>query len=283
VPVGAGDARRALLVLERWEGRQPDDLLEDMLAAVTELLGQVLARDEATAQADRLKEEFLASVSHEFRTPLTAIRGFVELLLREGPGPLTERQRRYLEFVDSAGVRLGRLVDDLLLVAQVDAGRFTIAPGAADLPALVHACVELLQPMADERRIDLQATASALEPIEGDSIRLAQLLDNLVSNAIKFTPAGGRVVVRVRAEEDLALIEVADTGMGIPVAEQSTLFERFARTAAAAERGIEGTGLGLVLARAVAEAHGGGVTFASAEGEGTTFRVWLPRRAPGPA
>jgi PAS domain S-box-containing protein len=280
VPIGAGEGPRALLVLERWEGRQPDDLLEDMLAAVSELLGQVLARDDSAAELERLKEEFLASVSHEFRTPLTSIRGFVELLLAGGPGPLTERQERYLGFVDSAGVRLGRLVDDLLLVAQVDAGRFSIAPGAADLPALVRTCVELLQPMADERRIELVAVSDPLEPMEGDAIRLGQLLDNLVSNALKFTEPGGRVDVRVTAARGLAVIEVADTGMGIPEAEQPNLFDRFARTAAAAQRGIEGTGLGLVLARAVAEAHGGQVSFRSAEGQGTTFRVELPRRAP---
>ena len=117
-------------------------------------------------------------------------------------------------------MRLGRLVDDLLLVAQVDAGRFTIAPGAADLPRAGARLRPAPAALADERRIELRASTAPVEPIEGDSIRLAQLLDNLVSNAIKFTPSGGRVEVRVTADDELAVIEVADTGMGIPEAEQ---------------------------------------------------------------
>jgi signal transduction histidine kinase len=140
--------------------------------------------------------------------------------------------------------------------------------------------VEAARPRAEAKDLILEATTQDIPPMAGDRDRLAQVLDNLVSNAVKFTPEGGSVRVRLAAQDSEALIEVQDTGVGIPAAEQGRLYERFYRASTATERAIPGVGLGLTIAKAIVEAHGGDLGFDSVEGRGTTFRVRLPRRRP---
>ena len=174
------------------------------------------------------------------------------------------------------------LVGDLLFLAQIEAGKLSLEVGAVDLSAIAAESVETARPLAEEKDITVTLATGPLALIAGDRARLAQLLDNLVSNGIKFTPPGGRVDVRVRGERGQAVIEVRDTGMGISSEEQEHLFERFFRTAKATEQAIPGTGLGLAISKAIVHAHGGRITFASSEGSGTTFRVSIPIRQLAP-
>jgi len=234
------------------------------------------AQNERLRELDRLKDEFIALVSHELRTPLTSIRGYTELLLDGEAGKLTGDQRQFLGVVERNAHRLLHLVGDLLFLAQVEAGKLVLDIGALDLGNVASESVETARPQAEAKGITLTLATGPVPLIAGDRARIAQLLDNLVSNALKFTPEGGRVDVRVRALKNRAVLEVRDSGMGIPSSEQEFLFQRFFRTSTATEQAIQGTGLGLAISKAIVEAHSGRITVASEEGEGTTFHVTLP-------
>jgi PAS domain S-box-containing protein len=240
-------------------------------------------RNERLLELDRLKDEFVALVSHELRTPLTSIRGYLELVLDGEAGEVTDEQRQFLGVVERNANRLLDLVGDLLFLAQIEAGKLSLEVGAVDLAAVAAESVETARPLAEEKSITLTLATSPLPLLAGDRARLAQLLDNLVSNAIKFTPEGGRVDVRASAARGNAILEVRDTGMGIPADEQAHIFERFFRTSRATEQAIQGTGLGLAISKAIVHAHAGRITLASSEGEGATFRVAIPIRAAAPA
>jgi PAS domain S-box-containing protein len=245
------------------------------------LLHELEAQNERLRELDRLKDEFVALVSHELRTPLTSIRGYLELVLEEEDA-LTDEQRQFLGVVERNAHRLLALVGDLLFLAQIEAGKLSLEVGAVDLSSIAAESVETARPLAEEKGITVTLATGPLALIAGDRARLSQLLDNLISNGIKFTPAEGRVDVRVRSERGHAVIEVRDTGMGIPSDEQEHLFERFFRTTKATEQAIPGTGLGLAISKAIVQAHGGRITFASSEDSGTTFRVSIPIRQVAP-
>lgn len=242
----------------------------------TEDARRLLARqNERLRELDGLKDEFVSLVSHELRTPLTSIRGYLELVLDGAGGSLTEEQERFLRVVERNADRLLGLVGDLLFVAQVDAGRLPLEFDDLDLAQVAAECVEGARPAAEAKGLELLVDAPPLAA-KGDRGRLDQLLGNLVSNAIKFTPDGGRVTVRVSAQGESALIEVSDNGIGVPEGERDRLFTRFFRSSNATEHAIPGTGLGLVIAKAIAEAHGGQIAVESRQGVGTTFKVTLP-------
>ncbi|HEX2046005.1 MAG TPA: PAS domain-containing sensor histidine kinase [Gaiellaceae bacterium] len=234
------------------------------------------AQNERLRELDKLKDEFIALVSHELRTPLTSIRGYTELLLDGEAGALTEEQRQFLAVVERNSHRLLHLVGDLLFLAQIEAGKLVLDVGALDLAALSSESVEAARPAAEEKGITLTLATGPVPLLAGDRARIGQLLDNLVSNGVKFTPAGGRVDVRVRMARRRAVIEVRDSGIGIPAGERQFLFQRFFRTSTATEQAIQGTGLGLAISKAIVEAHGGAIEVESEEGAGTTFRVTLP-------
>jgi PAS domain S-box-containing protein len=242
------------------------------------LLQELERQNERLRELDRLKDEFVALVSHELRTPLTSIRGYLELVLEGEAGDLTDEQRQFLGVVERNAHRLLALVGDLLFLAQVEAGKLSLDMGAVDLASIAAETVETARPLAEAKDVTLTLASGPLPLLAGDRTRLAQLLDNLVSNGIKFTPSGGRVDVRVRGEQGTAVIEVRDTGMGIPVDEQEHLFDRFFRTSKATEQAIPGTGLGLAISKAIVHAHGGQIAVASDEARGTSFRVALPIR-----
>jgi PAS domain S-box-containing protein len=246
------------------------------------LVHELEAQNESLMELDRLKDEFVALVSHELRTPLTSIRGYLELLLEGEAGDLTDEQRQFLGVVERNAHRLLALVGDLLFLAQVEAGKLSLEIGAVDLGAVAAESVETARPLAEDKGVTLTLATGPLPLLAGDRARLAQLLDNLLSNGIKFTPSGGRVDVRIKGERGNAVLEVRDTGMGIAAEEQENLFERFFRTSKATEQAIPGTGLGLAISKAIVQAHGGRITVASDESAGSTFRVSLPIRQSQP-
>jgi PAS domain S-box-containing protein len=247
--------------------------------------GYVVVATDVTSEreAARLQDEFVSLVSHELRTPLTSVLGYLELLT-DGTDPLTDEQREYLTVIERNARRQLRLVGDLLLTAQVDAGRFAISPQRIDAGDIVRASIEAAGPAAEAAGVTLVPSVTS-SVLDADPVRLAQAVDNLVSNAIKFTPAGGtiRLGVTPRGESGTAgaVIVVADSGIGIPPDELSQLTTRFFRASSATRRAIPGVGLGLSITKAVIDAHGGTLAITSTLGEGTTFTITLPATPPG--
>jgi signal transduction histidine kinase len=230
-------------------------------------------QNQKLVELDNLKDEFVSSVSHELRTPLTSISGYVEVLLE---GEDDEERRDYLSIVDRNAQRLLGLVSDLLFAARLQSGRLELERTAVDLAEVVAHSVASARPRAEAAAVEITVYGSPVPEVIGQADRLAQLMDNLVSNAIKFTPPGGRIDVRLATLDGHVRLEVSDTGFGIPEPEREKLFERFFRSQTALERQIQGTGLGLYISKAIVEAHGGRIGVQSAEGRGTTFVVELP-------
>jgi signal transduction histidine kinase len=226
-------------------------------------------------ESERLKDEFFALVSHELRTPLTSIIGYLELVL-DDEEQLSPDARRFLEVVDRNAKRLLRLVGDMLFVAQVEAGRLSLEHEDVDLTAVASEAVDASRPAAERSGVRLTLETGEVGRLSGDRDRFGQMLDNLVSNAVKFTAEGGTITVRLRDAGDRAIVEVADDGIGIPDAEQQRLFERFFRASTATRQAVPGAGLGLTIVKTIVEAHGGTIDVDSHEGEGTTVRVELP-------
>jgi signal transduction histidine kinase len=243
------------------------------------IVGRIWTLREVTADRhlERLRDAFIAAVSHELRTPLTSISGFLELLADE-EHELGPAGRRYVDVIRRGNVRLRRTVEDLLLVAEIEAERLELRAAPTDLAALAAETVEAALPRAAEQGIELLLEVQSSLPLEADAARLRQVLDNLVSNALKFTPTGGSVVLSASNGGGTLRLEVTDTGIGIPQDELGQLFSRFYRASTAKRRAIPGTGLGLVIARAIVEGHGGSLSLETREGEGTRVSVTLPAR-----
>jgi len=198
-------------------------------------------------------------------------------LLREGDaGELTDEQHQFVSIVERNSDRLLRLVGDLLFVAQVEAGKITLERESMHVEELVRQAVDAARPAATERDIEIALDLDGLGELYADRARLAQVIDNLISNALKFTEPGGHVCVRTARQADMGVIEVSDDGMGMSPEDQAQLFQRFFRTASATDQAIQGTGLGLAIVKAIVEAHDGVITVESVEGEGTVFRIELP-------
>jgi PAS domain S-box-containing protein len=241
------------------------------------LMGRIFSLRETTTEraADRAKGEFVATVSHELRTPLAAISGYAELLEEEVTS-LSDEGAQFLAVVQRNADRLTRLVDDLLLLQQAEADGISIDPSDVELSELVRQSIERVEPAASRKGIRIDTEGEGRLVVSGDAMRLGQILDNLLSNAVKFTPEHGTVNVRVNQLRGACAVEVADSGPGIPHDEQGRLFERFFRSREAVARSIPGTGLGLVVSRRIAEAHGGALELMESNGSGATFRLLLP-------
>jgi PAS domain S-box-containing protein len=242
-----------------------------------------LYADEQRARAEaetavRLRDEFLSVASHELKTPLTALLGNAQLLQRraEREGSLGERDRQTLGAIVEQIKRLNRMMAELLDVTQLAARRITLERRPLDLCELARRVVEELRPTQAPHRLDLELPA-APAPLLGDELRLAQVVTNLVQNACKYSPAGGVVAIRVEAGAGQVRLTVADQGIGIPQAELPRLFERYYRAPNAGLARIPGMGIGLYVVREIVELHGGSVTAASVEGQGSTFTVTLPQ------
>ena len=226
----------------------------------------------------RLKDQFVGLISHELRTPLSSILGYLELMRDDEDAPLSEEQLSYLAVAERNAHRLLRLVGDLLFTAQVESGQFPLSLQVVELNAVVSASIESALPAAANAKVDISCVlASDAVVVNGDPQRLGQVVDNLVSNAIKFTPSGGAVTVTVSENRGRAEIRVSDTGMGIPAVELSQLSTRFFRASTATRNAVPGVGLGLTITKAIVTAHGGTMDIESEEGVGTSFTIALPK------
>ncbi len=257
-------------------------LLAELQQTNAELLRakhELEAQNEIVAEANRLKSEFLANMSHELRTPLNAILGFGQLLHDGEVDPASPRHHEYLGHILTSGHHLLQLINDVLDLAKVEAGKLVFSPEPVEPQRIVREVVTVLQTSASEKRITIGTELDpALARITIDPSRLKQVLYNFASNAIKFTPEGGHVVVRVRGDGDAwFLAEVEDTGIGIAVDDLGRLFVEFQQLDAGADRRFVGTGLGLAFSKRLVEAQGGVVGVRSEIGKGSTFFARLPR------
>ncbi len=282
-----------------------DYLLKDRLARLGPAVRSVLAqhkvqedRDAALA-ASRAKSEFLANVSHELRTPLNSILGFAQLLLEQTTGTLSPKHVRYLTNIYTSGQHLLRLVDSILDLSKLGAGRFALQLDALPVAETLEDILAIARGLASRKGQTIEAAiAPGLPPLRADTIRLKQVLLNLLSNAVKFTPEGGRITIVVRqvagnspasrstptpsdAGGEWLELSVSDTGIGIRAEDLSRLFQDFVQLDAGAAKTYEGTGLGLALTRRLVELHGGRIWAESpGEGRGSTFTVRLPFTGP---
>lgn len=239
----------------------------------------LVATDETRAiEVARMKDEFVGMISHELRTPLSSILGYLELLRDDPRNPLTDEQVQFLGIAERNAQRLLRLVGDLLFTAQAESGRFPLDSRDTDLRALVLSAVESARPTADAAGVRLvPVTPDGEVRAVVDPVRIGQAVDNLVSNAIKFTPHGGSVTVTLSIGAGYAMVSVRDTGVGIPADELDRLFTRFFRASTATRNALPGVGLGLNITKAIVSAHRGRMEVSSEEGVGTEFRMILPR------
>jgi PAS domain S-box-containing protein len=236
-------------------------------------------RNRSLAELAELRNVFVATVSHELRTPLTSVVSFAHLLQEEAAASLNAQQRQCLDGIDRNANRLLRLIEDLLLLVRLETRNLPLSLTSVEPPELVRAAVTDREPIAQRQGISLRYVTENGPPLECDELRVHQVLGNLLSNALKYTPAGGSVTVRALPEDAGWRFEVTDTGIGIPAADLDRVFASFARASNAAVHGAPGTGLGLVICQAIVARHGGRITLNSTEGVGTTVIVHLPWHA----
>jgi signal transduction histidine kinase len=227
--------------------------------------------------ASRHKSEFLANMSHELRTPLNAVIGFSEVLLQRMFGELNAKQDEYLKDIYASGQHLLSLINDILDLSKIEAGRMELAPAPFHLPSALDNAVTLVKERASRHGIVLRVDVdSRLGQIVGDERKIKQLLLNLLSNAVKFTPEGGRISVKATLTDGAVEIAISDTGIGIAPEDQAAIFEEFRQVGHDETRKQEGTGLGLTLAKKFIELHGGRIWVESELGRGSTFTFTLP-------
>jgi diguanylate cyclase (GGDEF)-like protein len=228
---------------------------------------------------DHLKTDLVAMVSHELRTPLATIKEFTAILVDRLAGPTTADQEEYLGIIQTNINRLARIIDDLLDMAKIDAGRVLLTRGYVDLPVLVREVLQTLRPLADSKGLILEAQVPPqVASVFADADKITQVLVNLLSNAIKFTDSGGRITVTLSAQEHDVQVAVADTGPGIDPEHQPKLFEKFQQFRRVSDaHGSKGTGLGLAISKRLVELHGGRIWVTSHPGQGSTFFFTLPQ------
>jgi two-component system phosphate regulon sensor histidine kinase PhoR len=257
---------------------------EPIVAEDARPLGWVIVLEDITdiREAERMMAAFVDMVSHELRTPLTSIRGFVATLLQAGEGSFDwETQAEFLDIVDTEAERLGQMIDDLLNVARLQNGRglhFGFAP--VDLEILVQRVVRLQSKGSYVRGHEIQVKLEALPAIVADEGKIEQVLNNLLSNALKYSPNGGTITISGVVEGDGVRLSITDQGMGIPKEQLPRMFQQFFRVEGSHMLGIKGTGLGLYLVKHLIEGHGGRIWVESEFGHGSTFLIWLPKDGP---
>jgi signal transduction histidine kinase len=243
------------------------------------LFREIEEKSQQLQVANRHKSEFLANMSHELRTPLNAIIGFSEVLVDRMFGELNDKQAEYLRDIYDSGRHLLSLINDILDLSKVEAGRMELEVTRFDVPQAIDNALTLVRGRAEAHGIKLeQVVDERLGEFAGDERKFKQILVNLLSNAVKFTPESGHVTVRAAPRDGVVEVAVTDTGIGISPEDQHTVFEEFRQVGTDYARKREGTGLGLALTKKFVELHGGTITVRSALGQGSTFTFILPVR-----
>ena len=276
----AGRAAEVIVAVDVTQKRRDEEekrKLIDRLAASNE---ELELRNREVERATQMKSQFLASMSHELRTPLNAIVGFADLLGEERSGQLNDKQKRFVGHIRNGSAHLLQLINDILDLSKIEAGRVELQCETFSLPNVLPELHSLIRPLAASRKIHLENRVQDLT-IFADRVRFKQILFNLISNAVKFTPPGGRITLESAAEGDLVRISVTDTGLGIRPEDQEVVFQEF-RQVGETTRGVqEGTGLGLAISKRLVERQGGRIWLESEPGKGSRFSFTLPAgRAP---
>lgn len=264
----------------------------NLINVIAEKLGKVIERDMLEKEleeakiiaetASRTKSDFLSNMSHELRTPLNAVIGFSEVLRDEAFGPLNDKQKEYIIDVLDSGKHLLSLINDILDLSKVEAGKMELELSEFDLRLLLQNCLTFIKEKAMKHSISLSCeVADDIVSITADERKMKQVIFNILSNAAKFTPDGGEIGIRARKEnKNEVLISIRDTGIGIEEKDRGKIFSEFEQIDSAYSRQYAGTGLGMPLTKKLIELHGGKIWFESkGEGKGTTFFFTLPMRA----
>jgi signal transduction histidine kinase len=270
------------MAVEELELRRTTRKLSETEAALRKTVDELEEQRVQAERASKLKSEFLANMSHELRTPLNGIIGFSELLADGKAGELNGRQGRFLNNILLSSRHLLNLINDLLDLAKIEAGKLEFKPEVASAERLVREVIDSLQPLADSKGISLSCEIVGDDDLYTDPARFKQVIYNYLSNAIKFTPEGGNVSVCVSPDsEECVRVEVSDTGIGISEQNIGRLFQDFEQLDTGPSKRYAGTGLGLALVRKLAQQQGGRVEVESTLGKGSRFSAILPRALPG--
>ncbi|ADG82059.1 integral membrane sensor signal transduction histidine kinase [Thermincola potens JR] len=259
------------------------DIYEQLESKVAERTAELAAANKELAEISQYKTEFLANMSHELRTPLTAILAFTEELLTKSMGQLNAEQEEYLKDIRDSGRQLLNLINDLLDLSKIESGKMALNLTEVNVGEAVRGVEKLLRPLAQQKNIDMQSAITGTNVIIADEEKVRQVIRNLLGNAIKFTPAGGRIELYVRdtdRPDEGVLLTVKDSGPGIPAKDRARIFDSFYQGHRGRNKEYGGTGLGLALVKRIVEMHLGEITLESTEGQGSAFTVYLPAYPP---
>ena len=258
--------------------------LEETNRGVVALYAELDAQAEQLKKANELKSRFLAYMSHEFRTPINSIRSISRLLRERTDGPLTEEQDKQVDFIQASAAEFADMVDDLLDLAKIEAGRVEISPAWFEMVDLFHALRGMFKPVLTNPNVVLVFEEPSGRPrLYSDDHKLSQILRNFISNALKFTHRGEVRVALRQAADGTVVLSVADTGIGIAPEFHASVFEDYSQVQSPTQKRLRGTGLGLALSKQLAELLGGSVSLQSEPGKGSVFSVVLPVRRDAPA
>jgi len=272
--VKSGDGIRVTAIIRDITERKE---MESRLRAVEEKYVRELELSHREAErANQLKTEFLGNMSHELRSPLHTVIGFAELLAEEKEGALNEKQKRFVGHIKTDSLHLLNLINDLLDLSKIEAGRLELRYELFSIEAVIAEAISSVQPRATAKCLEIATDISITAPVWADRLRFKQILHNLLTNAIKFTPNGGRVRVDAADCGHFAEISVRDTGIGIPEDQQQAVFDKFYQVRAGIQGGDEGTGLGLAITKRLVDQHGGTISLKSEPGNGTCFTFSIP-------
>ncbi len=252
------------------------EIQERFTGELTATNQELALRNQEIERANRLKTEFVASMSHELRTPLHTIIGFAELMAEELEGPLNDKQKRFIGHIYKDSLHLLELINDVLDISRIEAGRLELRRSTFDLTAAVDEVLATIRPQAMAKSLHLAESAAPGVQLRADRVRFKEILYNLLSNALKFTPEGGRISVDTEIADGFARITVTDSGIGIPPEELNSIFDKFYQVGSTTRGVKEGTGLGLAITKQLVEAHGGKIWVRSDTGQGSSFHFSMP-------
>ncbi|MEW6096861.1 MAG: ATP-binding protein [bacterium] len=265
-------------VVEFFKGSRKDEGMEEAVETIAKLTTELNITNKQLQEATEAKSRFLANMSHELRTPLNSIIGFSEVLLEKTFGELNEKQTKYINNIYTSGKHLLTLINDILDLSKVEAGKIELNIQEIPLKETLSECETLVKTLASKKNLLLEFKIEDISTIKADPTRFKQIMYNLLSNAIKFTPEGGRVNVDAKPIDKMVQISVTDTGIGIAKENYQKVFEEFEQVDSAYSRQYAGTGLGLPLTKKLIELHGGKIWLESELEKGSTFTFTIPQQ-----